>query len=370
MNQSPSPDELTDRLTAVRQHLAAWDIPAILITQPTNRRWLSGFTGSAGSLLVSADHALLATDSRYWEQAQAEAPAFRLVRHNRTDEDNLRFLTAVAAATIGLEADHITLSEADRLKTIESITWVPISPSLETLRYHKTAGELAHIRAAAAITDQVMDLVPQVARPGMTERALAWELEKAMREAGAEGTAFDIIVAGGPNAALPHHHPGERPLQPNEPLLVDMGAQVNGYKSDLTRTFFLGAKPDAQFQAIYDVVQAAQTAVRQHAHPSQNGNQVDALAREVIQQAGYGENFGHGLGHGLGLDIHEGPFFTFTPNGQRYSLAVGMVVTVEPGIYLPGWGGVRLEDLFLVTETGLEAISQCAATAVITVAET
>lgn len=360
MSHQPHYDELSGRLTAVRQHLLAWNVPAILIASPANRRWLSGFTGSAGSLLITADQALLATDFRYWEQAQAEAPTFRLFRHNRTDEANEKYLAAAGVTTIGLEADHTTLSEAGQLKKVIGITWVPISATLEPLRYHKSAGELAKIRAAAAITDRVMALTPELARPGMTERALAWELEKAMREAGAECPAFDILVASGPNAAMPHHHPGERPFQPGDPLIVDMGAQVDGYKSDLTRTFFVGGEPDERFQQIFDVVQAAQTAVRQHARPGQTGSEVDALGRDVIRQAGYGDYFGHGLGHGLGLDIHEGPFFTFTPAGKGYTLATGMVVTVEPGIYLPGWGGIRLEDLFLVTEDGLEAISQCA----------
>ncbi|MCB8985192.1 MAG: aminopeptidase P family protein [Ardenticatenaceae bacterium] len=360
MTSASLPDEYQERLTAVRQHLLAWDIPAILITSPTNRRWLSGFTGSAGSLLVTPDHALLATDFRYWEQAQAQAPAFTLFRHSRTAEDDEQYLAAAGVTAVGLEADHLTLSEARRWENVSGITWKPLSPTLEPLRQRKSPSELAKIRAAAAITDEVMACVPKLAKPGMTERALAWELEKAMREAGAEAMAFDILVASGPNAALPHHHPGERPLQAGDPLIVDMGAQVDGYKSDLTRTFFVGAAPDAQFQEIFAVVQAAQTAVRRHARPGQNGNEVDALGRSVIREAGYGDYFGHGLGHGLGLDIHERPFFTFTPSGQEYRLTPGTVVTVEPGIYLPGWGGIRLEDLFLVTADGLEAISQCA----------
>ncbi len=360
MSEPTLPDEYVARLTAVRQTLLSADVPAILITSPANRRWLSGFTGSAGSLLVTPDQALLATDFRYWEQAQAEAPVFSLFRHTRTPEDDRQYLAAAGVTAVGLEADHITLSEARRWEKVAGVTWKPISPTLEPLRQRKSGGELAKIRAAAAITDRVMALVPQLVRPGMTERALAWELEKAMREAGAEAMAFDILVASGPNAALPHHHPGERPLQPGEPLIVDMGAQVDGYKSDLTRTFFLGAEPDARFQEIFTVVQAAQTAVRRHARPGQNGNEVDALGRSVIQQAGFGDYFGHGLGHGLGLEIHERPFFTFTPSGGDYTLLPGTVVTVEPGIYLPGWGGIRLEDLFLVTADGLEAISQCA----------
>ncbi|MBK8936064.1 MAG: aminopeptidase P family protein [Chloroflexi bacterium] len=204
---------------------------------------------------------------------------------------------------------------------ITSITWVPISPSLETLRYHKTAGELANIRAAAAITDQVMGLVPQLARPGMTERALAWELEKAMREAGAESTAFDIIVAGGPNAALPHHHPGERPLQPNEPPSGGHGRAGKRLQKRPEPAHFSGRRARRPIPGDLCCGAGGATAVRQHARPGQNGNQVDELAREVIQQAGYGENFGHGLGHGLGLDIHEGTIFHL--HSQRAAVFIG-----------------------------------------------
>jgi len=365
MNKSTNVEEREARLTAVRRCLLTWNIPAILITSPANRRWLSGFTGSAGSLLVTADQALLATDFRYWEQAQAEAPTFTLFRHNRTDDANKQYLAAAGVTAVGLEANHTTLSEAENLRKIPHVTWKPIAPTLEPLRRVKSASELAKIRAAAAITDQAMALVPQLARPGMTERALAWELDKAMHEAGAECPAFDTLVASGPNAALPHHHPGERPLQSGDSLIVDMGAQVGGYKSDMTRTFFLGTEPDDTFRQIFDVVEAAQTAVRRFAKPGQNAREVDSLGRDVIRQAGYGDFFGHGLGHGVGLDIHEEPLFSFNPTAQGHQLASGMVVTVEPGIYRPGWGGIRLEDLFLVTEQGLEAISQCPHTAVI-----
>lgn len=352
-------NDTMERLTAVRAHLSEWRVDGILISSGSNQRWLSGFTGSAGYLLVTAEKALLATDFRYWEQAMAQSPDFTLVRHNRTAEADQEFLALAGVQTIGLEADHISLNEAARwAKAAENVAWVHLGATLEPLRWQKSAAELEAIRAAAAITDAAMAQVPALARPGMTERALAWELEKLMREAGAEAMAFDILVASGPNSALPHHKAGERPLQPNDPLIVDMGAQVGGYKSDLTRTFYLG-EPDAQFRAVYELVLAAQTAVFQHARPGQNGNEVDAHARAIIQAAGHGDHFGHGLGHGVGLDIHEGPFFSYTPAGANYTLKPGMVVTVEPGVYIPGWGGVRLEELTLATADGLERLSYC-----------
>jgi Xaa-Pro aminopeptidase len=355
-------DTYQNRLAQVRDKFEEWGVDGIYITNPESRRWLSGFSGSAGTLLVTVSQALLATDSRYWEQAQAQAPFFTLFKHQRTAEDTQKLLqTAVSdsnSTTIGIEAQDMVVSDYAKLTEFEQITWVPLNETVEPLRAFKSSDELAAIRAAAAITDKIMAQFPHFAKPGITEQAAAWELEKAMREAGAEAIAFDIIVASGPNAALPHHHPGERVLQAGDPIIVDMGAQVAGYKSDMTRSFFLG-EPDEQYWAVYNLVLEAETAVIQQARPGMSSKNVDAIARDMITNAGHGEHFGHGLGHSLGLFIHEQPFLTHLPRGEKYSIETGMVITVEPGVYLPGWGGVRIEDLVLVTDSGLEPISQC-----------
>jgi Xaa-Pro aminopeptidase len=347
-----------ERLTAVRHKLAEWEVDGVLITSPTNRRWLSGFTGSNGQLLITADKALIATDFRYYTQASDQAPDFALFKHQRTAEDTRNFLAEAGVARVGVEAKHTTLAQMDELVQVENVTWVGLEKTVEPLRQVKTAVELHTIQQACTITDAVMAQMAQIARVGMTEQAVAWELEKAMREAGAEALAFDVIVASGPNSALPHHHPGSRRLQPGDAIVVDMGAQVDSYKSDMTRSFYLGEQPTDGYWEIYQLVQRAQTAVFQQAKPGMSLKAVDALARDVLAEAGHAEHFGHGLGHGLGLDIHEDPFLSVRAADED-TIEVGTVVTIEPGCYLPGSLGVRLEETALMTENGLVPLTHC-----------
>ena len=347
-----NPSIFQERITAVRQKLAEWEVDGVLISSATNRRWLSGFTGSNGQLLVTAEKALIATDFRYYNQATSEAPDFTLFKHQRTVDDTRNFLAESGAERVGIEAKHTTLEQMDELMQVENITWVGLAKTVEPMRRVKTAVELATIQQACAITDAVMAQIPQIARMGMTEQAVAWELEKAMREAGAEALAFDVIVASGPNSALPHHHPGSRKLQAGDAVVVDMGAQVAGYKSDMTRSFYLGEKASVPYFELYQLVLRAQTAVFQQAKPGMSLKAVDALARDIFDRAGHADHFGHGLGHGLGLDIHEDPFLSPRAN-EEDTLDVGMIVTIEPGCYLPGSMGVRLEETALMTETGL-----------------
>jgi Xaa-Pro aminopeptidase len=232
----------------------------------------------------------------------------------------------------------------------------------------KTAVEIQKLRAAAAITDKAMAQVNQLARPGMTEKELAWALERQMREDGADGMAFPVIVASGPNSALPHHQTSNRRLQVGDVIIVDMGAELNGYKSDMTRSFYLGDEPTEKFWEIYNLVLAAHTAVFDQLRPGMTLRQIDSIARDLITAAGQSEHFGHGLGHGVGLDIHEAPFLSQrAPKEAR--IQAGMTVTIEPGIYIPGWGGIRIEDFAWVTKNGLEQISHCPKTAVISLSD-
>jgi Xaa-Pro aminopeptidase len=357
---------MNDRLTRLRAALGERGLPALLVSAPANRRYISGFSGSNGALLITADAALLFTDGRYVIQAGRESPAFDL-REIVNPGRPLAELLAEASAELGLrmvgfEAAHMSVAEHYRIAKVLFDSPVELEPTegvVEALREVKDAGELAALRKAIAITDAAITAVIPQLRAEMTERQAAWMLEVAMREGGADALSFPIIVAAGPNSALPHARPGDDTLGAGRPIVIDMGALLGGYHADLTRTVCIG-EPDAQFRAIYDIVLEAQRRTLDGLRPGLRCNAADALARDHIAAAGYGEQFGHGLGHGVGLDIHEGPSLRRAAVGHEQSgprLQVGNVTSVEPGIYLEGWGGVRIEDLALITEGGCEVLS-------------
>ncbi len=346
------------RLRALRDRIQARGLTGAFISQPENRRYLSGFTGSAGWLLITQDEALLITDFRYWEQAQQQAPQFELVRlTERLDDLMPELVDRLGEQRIGFEATHITVDEHRRWMSGDGpVTWVAEKDLVEPLRAVKDAQEIEAIRKAAALTDEALAYGLSQVRPGMPERELAWLLERYMREHGAEAVAFDIIVAGGVNSARPHALASHDPLPAGQPIVIDLGARVDGYCADLTRTICLGEPADPNtFWTVYNTVQTAQQTALEQIRPGMTGAEADALARDVIARAGYADAFGHSLGHGVGLAIHEGPRL-----GRRFEdrLEPGMVVTIEPGIYLPTWGGVRIEDLALLTEDGLEVLSR------------
>lgn len=350
---------LKKRLNDVRNQLSMWQVDGLLVTGYANFRWLSGFTGSNCKLLVTSSKALLATDFRYYEQAQSQAPHFTLFKHERRTEDDIAFLEEAAVSSLAFNTSQLSVAQFEALRAAApDVSWNGQPQTVETLRLVKSADEIEKIRRAAAITDHAMAQVPKLAKPGMSEKQLAWQLEKAMRDAGADGLAFDILVASGANAALPHHRAGERPLRDGDTVIIDMGAMLDGYRSDLTRSFYLGARLPDDYANVYGIVQAAQCAILDRARPRMRCKVVDALARDVIANAGYGDRFGHGSGHGIGLDVHEDPFLSQRAADEKI-IDVGMTLTVEPGIYLPGWGGVRIEDLTIVTESGLERLSHC-----------
>jgi Xaa-Pro aminopeptidase len=348
------------RLATLRESIAKADerLDALLIYQPENRRYVSGFTGSEAMLLVTLDRAVLSTDSRYWEQAEREAPEFSVYRVKKRHVLEMNDILAAAGRPqrIGFESTYITVDQLDQLKEAASeVEWVPTRDIVEDLRMIKDASEIELMRRAARIADDGFEHLRKTLRPGMTEREAAWELEAYMRTHGADKIAFDLIVGSGPNGAMPHHHSNLRPIQAGEPIVLDLGAEVQGYHSDLTRTICLGRPEDGRFLEVYDVVLRAQEAALHGIRAGMTGVEADRIARDVIEAAGFGNHFGHGLGHGVGLAVHEKPG---AGRMAEDALPAGSTLTVEPGIYLPGWGGVRIEDLTLVGENGVQLLSR------------
>ncbi len=348
---------MNGRLGKVRALLGELGIDGLLVSQPENRRYLSGFTGSAGTLLISASHALIATDFRYYEQVSQQSPHFELVRIKSKLEEVLpQMLETAGVSRLGFEADHATVAALEGWKAAApGVEWVPTGQVVQGLRAIKDEAEVAALRRAIALTDEALAAALADARPGMTELDLSWSIESYMRTHGAHAVAFELIVAGGPNGALPHARPGDAPLRAGEPIVIDIGAEVDGYHGDLTRTVCFGQPNDPErFWAVYNTVLRAQVAAEAGIRPGLSAVAADALARDVIAEAGYADLFGHGLGHGVGLEIHETPLMSRTSSA---SIEAGMLITIEPGIYVPGWGGVRIEDIVLITENGAEVLT-------------
>jgi Xaa-Pro aminopeptidase len=333
---------MSARLEKLRRRLAEEQLDAILVSQAENRRYLSGFTGSAGFLLISPESAVLATDSRYTEQEENQANDFHIHRIEGEMQKWLaELIHSVETKKVGFESNGLSFHTYRQLVVAAGEKeLVPTDGLVESLRAVKDKGELESIMRAVELSDAAFDEVEPTIRPGITEREVAWALEKSMREKGSEPMPFHIIVASGPNAALAHHTPSERPIGEGEPVVIDMGARIADYCSDLTRTVCPG-KGDEVFDRIYHLVLQAQLAAANGISKGMSGEQADALARTVIQEGGHGEDFGHGLGHGVGLAPHEQPRLG---KGSQDILADGMVFTIEPGIYISGWGGVRIED--------------------------
>lgn len=344
------------RLDKLRHGLQQQGLEAILITRPENQRYLSGFTGGEGALLITPHRAMLLTDFRYFDQVAEEAPNFELVKvESKTSLALERTLQDLQVRTLGFESTHVPFSlYQEWKKACKGTKWVPTQDVVETLRLIKEEGELATLRKAVKVADKACEHIRNFIKVGMSEKQVAWELESYMRTHGAEGIAFGLIVGAGPNGAKPHAVPQDRPIQKHEPIVLDLGATVDGYHSDLTRTICLG-KPDAKLQEIYEIVLQAQLAAEKAAKAGITGKELDAVARDVITEAGYKDYFGHGLGHGVGLAVHEGPRVSAA---SEHTLEPGMTCTIEPGIYLSGWGGVRIEDLVVIREEGIEVLSQ------------
>jgi Xaa-Pro aminopeptidase len=361
MQKSP----IKERLAAGRQQLAKQESEALLVYSPENRRYLSGFTAGdpeGGALLITAAKAFLLTDFRYQIWAEQEAPDFEVLVYRESLGKTLaELLRDLGVRKLGFEPGYVTYQQYQRFTVaVEEaglqVEWQPLTNLVEGLREIKTQSELAAIRRALELSEKVLAQIAGKLSPGLTESQVAWQIEKSLREGGAGGLAFPPIVAGGLNSAQPHHQPGDYRLEAGEPIIIDMGARVDGYCADITRTYVIGP-PDEHFRKIYGVVRRAQARAEKELRAGMDSQAADALARDSIKEAGYGEAFGHSLGHGVGLAVHEAP--ALSPLKERQCiLQAGSVVTVEPGIYLAGWGGVRLEDMAVINAEGAEVLNQ------------
>jgi Xaa-Pro aminopeptidase len=333
------------RIQELQNRLDNQGADAMLISQPENRRYLSGFTGSDGWLFVSKQRTHIAVDFRYVEQAKIESPGFELIQVKRETDWLPELVAELGITKLGFESNYLSYAEYHQLveklnKNEIKTTILPVSRLVESIRSIKSSEELAFCSRAAKLADSVLEYAKSIIFPGISEKYIAWVLEKWLRENGSESIPFEIIVASGPNSALPHAKPSERIINIDEPILIDLGAKVKGYCSDITRTYCIGKGTDS-FTKIYDLVLGAQLTALATIKSGMTGEQADKQARIVIDQAGYGDTFGHSLGHGVGLATHELPLLG--PRSQE-KLAEGNVFSVEPGIYLPGWGGIRIED--------------------------
>ena len=346
--------ETLEKLRRLRDQFDEQQIDAILITNPVNRRYITNFTGSSGIALITKKEQFLITDFRYVEQAKKQAEHFTIVRHERAIEDEIaRLLNTLQLERLGFEEEYVTYSQYRTYENLFSIRLVPVKNMIESLRLIKTNEEIQTIKRAAKIADLAFNHILNYIKAGVTELDIATELEYFMRKQGATSSSFTTIVASGWRSALPHGNASNKKIQEGELVTLDFGAIYEGYVSDMTRTVAVG-KISEELTKIYNIVKEAQQRGLDGIKAKMTGKEADALTREYIQEKGYGEYFGHSTGHGIGLEVHEGP--TLSPRSETI-LEKNMVVTVEPGIYVPGVGGCRIEDDIVITEDGNERLT-------------
>jgi len=355
-----------DRLGRLRKLMANEGmVPAILVTSLTNVRYLCGFSGSAGSLLVTPERALLVTDGRYETQAQEQLAAFGCEADLEVGPPSAQAEAAASALAreglgkVCLEAAHLSWARQRWLAEgpLSGCELVPTEGLVETLRRVKDPLELSLLAEAARVADEALAELRPMLEELPTEADFAAALDHKMRQLKAAGPSFETIVASGPNSAKPHHRPGERRIEPGEPVVVDFGSRFGGYCSDMTRTIWVGRLSHPELRRAYQVVLEAQAAGVEAVRAGVAAKDVDRAARRVIEAAGWGERFVHGTGHGVGLDIHEAPALSWA---SADTLEVANVVTVEPGVYLPGLGGVRIEDTVVVADSGAQTLTKTA----------
>ncbi len=352
------------RLDRLRAAFATHNIDALLVSQPESRYYLSGYTGhdlpprdSAGFLLITKDQTLLLTDPRTTEQAQQEAKDFELVTYpagSRAPQAIAETANKLGTRRLGFESIHLPYGIWDDIRVgLSGPELTPVNKIVDQLRIIKDADELAHLQEAVDVLDRCLAHVLGNLNPGQTERQVARQVELYLLEH-ADGTSFPSIVASGPNASVPHVVPSDRRIQAGEVIKIDIGARSGFYCSDMTRTVCIGQPNDPKLAELHALVLEAQEQAERCLRPGMTGREGDALSRDVIARAGYGESFTHSLGHGIGLEVHEPPWLSQLRGDEP--LQPGMVFSVEPGVYLPGWGGVRIEDLVVLEDNGARVL--------------
>jgi Xaa-Pro aminopeptidase len=345
----------------LRERLAKDELDAVFISNGENRRYVSGFVSSAGYLLVTQTEAIICTDFRYTELAGHQAPGWRIDRIGGKPDWLAKLVNELEIKTLVFEADDMTVDTLERFKKAlkendAEPELIPTTGIGVDLRAYKDSGELDLLQHAIDIGDQAFEETAALLEVGMTEKEAAWVFEKAVRERGAESISFETIVAIGPNAARPHHAKSDSKLIEGQTIVFDCGSRYQGYCSDLTRTVVLGDADD-EIKRVYDIVLTAQLAAIDMVRAGMTGEECDAIARTIITEAGHENDFGHSLGHGLGLEVHENP--GVGPNAKG-KLENGMPFTIEPGIYIPGWGGVRIEDVVVLENGKARVLSHAA----------
>ncbi|WP_348920738.1 M24 family metallopeptidase [Enterococcus rotai] len=337
------------RVNKLRALMKKNDLSGILVTSPYNLRYLTNFTGTTGLAVITLDKAFFVTDFRYTEQAAAQAQGFEIIQNSGPIYDEV---VAIAEKeqldNIAFEETFVSFAEYSLLEEITPCDLIPVTGLIEELREVKDEEEIAIIEKACSIADLGFKHILTMIKPGMTEIEIANQLDFYMRSLGASGVSFETIVASGVRSAMPHGVASQKVIEKGDLITLDFGCYYEGYVSDMTRTFAIG-EPDSKLKDIYQIVLEAQLKVLDEAKPGLTGIQLDAIARDHIASYGYGEAFGHSTGHGIGLEIHEGPNVSFRADQQ---FVPGNVITDEPGIYLAGLGGVRIEDDLLITEKG------------------
>jgi Xaa-Pro aminopeptidase len=343
------------RLSDFRAMLPEFGVDALMISSPENRFYLSGFTGTAGTLLIGQEEAVLLTDFRYTGQAEQQSPLYKVRRYKDDYHQVLAELIKKAGwSKIGYESKKTSCHDYARLNEKVPVEFVPLEETAEKLRMKKSCEEQEIMLRGAEKLDLAFKWLLEFIKPGMSERELAAEIEIFLLRQGSERPSFSYIVASGERGAMPHGVASEKLMREGELITIDFGAVFEGYATDMTRTVAL-KNVDQRQKEIYDIVYKAQCEAVTAIKPGLTGRDIDRIARDIITEKGYGEQFGHGLGHSIGLETHESP--SLSPKNDT-TLQPGMVVTVEPGIYIPEWGGVRIEDMVLVTESGAVRLTQ------------